>query len=100
MKYVAAAFVLSLTAACASVPETAEEQAWAKCNSIADRAVRSNCITLALADAKAEERAAERAEEQALEAGDKAVEDKAAIERAMGVPDDKTGTTIVREPFQ
>lgn len=99
MKFLSAVLLLSLSAACASAPQTSEEQAWAKCNSIADRAVRSNCITLALADAKADERAANRAEEDALAAGEKAIEDKAAIEQALGAPADETGTTIVREPF-
>ena len=100
MKYLTAAVCLFAASACASAPETSEEQAWAKCNSIADRAVRANCITLALADAKADERAAERAEREDFDAAEKAIEDKAAIERAHGVPDDKTGTTIVREPFE
>ena len=78
----------------------AKDQAWAKCNAIADRAVRANCITLALADAKADERAARQAEQEEFEASEKAIEDKAAIEQALGAPTDETGTTIVREPFE
>lgn len=93
------AFLVAV-AGCTSAPETSEEQAWAKCNAIADRAVRSNCITLALADAKADERASERAAKAEFEAGAKAIEDKAAIERAMGAPEDETGSTIVRDPLE
>ena len=100
MKHLTAVICLIAASACASAPQTNEDQAWAKCNSIADRAVRSNCITLALADAKADERAAQRAEEEGFEKGAKAIEDKAGIEQAHGVPEDKTGTTIVREPFE
>lgn len=97
-------FVLALTftaiAGCASSAATSEEQAWAECNAIADRAVRANCITIALADAKAEERAAEAKAKQDFESGAKAIEDKAAIEQALGAPASETGTTIVREPFE
>ena len=99
MKNFTALICLITFSACASAPQTSEDQAWAKCNAIADRAVRANCITLALADAREDERAAKRAEQEDLDAAEKAIEDKAAIERAMGAPDDKTGTTIVREPF-
>ena len=100
MKFTSIATILLLVAAgCTSAPETSEEQAWAKCNSIADRAVRANCITLALADAKADERASERAVKEEFEEGTKALEDKAAIERALGAPEEKTGTTIVRDPI-
>ena len=99
MKLVSIATLLLLAAAgCASDPVTSEDQAWAKCNSIADRAVRANCITLALADAKADERASERAAKEEFEAGVKAIEDKAAIERALGAPEGETGTRIVRDP--
>ena len=100
MKYLTAAICLVAASACAATPQTSEEQAWAKCNAIADRAARSNCITLALADAKADERAAEREEVQAFETGSKAIEDKAAIDQAHGVPPGETGTTIVREPLE
>ena len=100
MKHMSAlALTIAMLAGCASSAVTSEEQAWAECNSIADRAARSNCITIALADAKEAERAAEAKAQKDFEAGSKAIEDKAAIEQALGAPASKTGSTIVREPF-
>jgi len=102
MKLIATAALVAATllAGCASTAEVDQSQAWAKCNSIADRALRSSCISKALADSSAEQRAAQKAEEDKFDAGAKAIEDKAAIEQALGAPADKTGTTIVREPLE
>lgn len=94
------ATTVMLLGACASTAEVDQSQAWTKCEKMLDRASRSSCITKALSDANEDRRASEEKEQEDFEAGEKLIEDKAAIERAMGAPEDKTGTTIVREPFE
>ena len=101
MKHLAASLLLTIAlAGCVSSAEIDKDQAWAECEKLLDKASRSSCMTNALSNANAERRANDAAAEQAQQDLDKAIEDKAAIEQAHGVPEDKTGTTIVREPFE
>lgn len=95
--------LMSLSAvlvACATEPVSSEAAAWERCQRHVDDAARSSCITKALSDASIDKRAAEQAVQQDFENGASAIENKAAIEQALGVPTSKTGTTIVREPAE
>lgn len=89
-----------LLGACVSAAEVDQSQAWAMCEKMLDRASRSSCMTKALSDANEERRVSEAKEQEDFKTGEKLIEDKAAIERAMGAPEDQTGTSIVREPFE
>jgi len=101
MKLYAAAVALTLSlAGCVTAAEVDKSQAWAECEKILDRASQSTCMTKALADSNADRRAEAARTEKEFNEGAKAIEDKTAIERAMGAPEDQTGTTIVREPFE
>lgn len=94
----ALAFALML-GGCVTAAQTDKSQAWADCEKMLDRASQSSCMTKALSDANADRRAAEAREMDDFEKDTKAIEDKAAIEQALGAPASETGTNIVRKPF-
>jgi len=101
MKLALPVFVFSFAlAGCVTAAETDKGQAWAECEKMLDRASQSSCMTKALSDANADRRSNEIQESEDFEKSTKAIEDKAAIEQALGAPVNETGTTIVREPFE
>lgn len=82
---VAAALLLPL-AACGTMRERAQEDAFQRCADIADDKARKDCTSDAVAQAQRE-----RYEEQAREAEEsQARQDRAAINQAYGAPESAT----------
>ena len=78
------AAALMSTAACTTWREDAQANAYAACGEVSDTAERQSCFDRALSDAKRadlEERATEKADQQQRE-------DRAAVNKALGAPDD------------